>query len=168
MANKPSKPIEVKKDKIVKNAKLIPMTSIDEALNEDTDRSDREIGVKTKIMKLDCDQIEKEELDKVRKSSMFVGYKIREEHFKFDDLIQSALTVAGKGKKARRNPELQEAIALESKGYSKPGMTEDEIREEKTWINQQYSLDFMLDDEDIQEDKEVYDIILSEITKTKE
>ena len=66
--------------------------------------------------------------------------------------MKRALKRAGKGKKAKRNPELQEAIALESKGYSKPGMTEDEIREEKRWINQQYSLDFMLDDEDIQDD----------------
>jgi len=125
------------------------MKSIDEEIHEDTDRSDKEIGVKTKIMKLDCERIQSEELDKVRKSSIFTGYKIREEHFKFDDLIQRAIAVAGKGKKAKRNPELQEAIQLETKGYSKPDMTEEEFREEKRWINQQYSLDFMLEDEDI-------------------
>ena len=66
------------------------------------------------------------------------------------------------------NPELQKAIELENKGYSKPGMTQDELQEERRWINQQYSLDFMLDDEDIQDDQEIQEIILSEINKTKE
>ena len=47
-------------------------------------------------------------------------------------------------------------------------MTEDEIKEEKRWIAEQYSLDFMIDDEDIQEDHEIRDIILKEITKTQE
>ena len=82
--------------------------------------------------------------------------------------MKRALKRAGKGKKAKRNPELQEAIELERKGYSKPDMTQDELREEKRWIAQQYSLDFMIDDADIQEDHEIQEIIRSEITKTKE
>jgi len=63
--------------------------------------------------------------------------------------MKRALKRAGKGKKAKRNLELQEAIELERKGYSKPDMTQDELREEKRWIAQQYSLDFMIDDADI-------------------
>jgi len=82
--------------------------------------------------------------------------------------MKRALKRAGKGKKAKRNLELQEAIELERKGYSKPDMTQDELREEKRWIAQQYSLDFMIDDADIQEDHEIQEIIRSEITKTKE
>jgi hypothetical protein len=57
--------------------------------------------------------------------------------------------------KSNKNPELWKAIQLEKKGYSKPDMTPSEIQEEKIWINQQYSLDFMLDDEDIQDDHEI-------------
>jgi hypothetical protein len=34
-------------------------------------------------------------------------------------------------------------------------MTPTEIQEEKRWINQQYSLDFMLNDEDIQDEHEI-------------
>jgi hypothetical protein len=47
-------------------------------------------------------------------------------------------------------------------------MTVGEIREEKRLFNQQCSLDFMLDDGDIQEDEEIHEIILNEVTKTKE
>jgi hypothetical protein len=48
------------KDKIVRKAKLIPMKAIDEAVNEDTDRSGRSeipVEVKTKIIKIDEEQI---------------------------------------------------------------------------------------------------------------
>jgi hypothetical protein len=77
------------------------------------------------------------------------------------------LKLAKKGK-AGKQTQLKMAIELEQKGYSKHGMTKDELLEEKRWINEQYSLDFMLEDRDIQEDKEVYEIIRSEVTKTKE
>jgi len=59
---------------------------------------------------------------------MFKGYEARENHFAFDSIMKKALKVAGKGKAAKRNPELQEAIELERKGYSKPDMTQDELR----------------------------------------
>lgn len=49
-----------------------------------------------------------------------------------------------------KNPELEKAIEMEKKGYSKPDMTKEEIKEERLLFDSQvYSLDFMKDDEDM-------------------
>lgn len=61
------------------------------------------------------------------------------------------------------------AVELEMKGYGKPNMTQKEITDEQIMFDQQvYSLDFILDDMEMQEEQEIHDIILREINKGKE
>ena len=58
---------------------------------------------------------------------------------------------------------------MEIGGYGKPNMTEDEVKQERRMFEKEiYSLDFMLDDADLQEEQEVIDIILRELKKDKE
>jgi hypothetical protein len=56
------------KDKIVQNALLAPMVAIDEVINEDTDRDNIEVKAQgpTEIVKINIEQIELEEFEKVR------------------------------------------------------------------------------------------------------
>ena len=45
---------------------------------------------------------------------------------------------------------------MEIGGYSKPNMTEDEVKQERRMFEQEiYSLDFMLEDVDLQEEQEI-------------
>ena len=64
---------------------------------------------------------------------------------------------------------MKKAIEMEKKGYSKPDMTKEEIREERFYFDQQvYSLDFMVDDDEVQCEQEIKDVIIREVFKTKE
>ena len=76
---KPENIIPVKKEKIVYQAKHIPMKSIDEVNEESNQSVEVEIDVKTKIIEsdeskikfIDEAQIEDEKFKKVKKSSLF-------------------------------------------------------------------------------------------------
>jgi len=59
LVNKPSETkIPNGKSKIVEAAKLIPMKSIDEEMNEDSARNEIEVKVKSEIIKINEEQIE--------------------------------------------------------------------------------------------------------------
>ena len=75
------------KREIAKMAKLIPMQSIHEEANEESveDVDHTQIQIKTNVIDIDEQRIEKEELNKLRSNAMFSGYDLRENHFKFDN-----------------------------------------------------------------------------------
>lgn len=63
--------------------------------------------------------------------------------------------------------ELKDALDKELKGYEKPGMTAREIAAERAKFDQEiYSLNFMEEDADLQDEFEIQDIIINEVTKT--
>jgi len=67
------------------------MKPINEELNEESieeterDIYQSDIEVMPEMVKIDREQIEKEEFNKIKNQAMFSGYDIRENHFKFDN-----------------------------------------------------------------------------------
>lgn len=119
------------------------------------------------IVEIDDKKIFDEEINKIQKSSLFTGITLtKDENLFLFDKMEDIKT----SKLAKKNPLLAQALQMEIQGYRKPGMTKDEIiQEKKTFEKHQYSLDFMLDDCELQGDEEIQEIIYKELEKlTKE
>jgi len=57
-------------------------------------------------------------------------------------------------------------VTKEMLGYAKPDMNPAEVREERRLFEQhQYSLNFMLNDQNLHDDEEIKDVILREMEK---
>jgi hypothetical protein len=111
----------------------------------------------SEIVQIDRETIFQEELAKIQNTSLFSGIKLQDkDYFNIDKVQNSELN----GLKVEKNPELAKAIEMEHKGYSKLDMTQNELQQErKMFKKEQYSLDFMLDDDDLQDDEEIREII---------
>ena len=108
----------------------------------------------SQIIEIDRHKIFREELDKIQKIPLFSGIKIvaDEDYFNFDKAFCEEIEEAS----SEEDSELRKAIEMEKAGYSKPGMSQIEIKEERKMFGQnQYSLDFMMDDHELQDDQEI-------------
>ena len=74
----------------------------------------------------------KEELNKIKNSSMFSGVTLRtDEYFNFDPLKNFELKHFIHTRDSSKNTELREVLDKERKGYSKSEMTKKEIENER-------------------------------------
>ena len=67
-------------------------------------------------------------LQRVKENSLFSSVVVREDYFSYEDVKARQL---GKYEGKSDDEELQQALEMERKGYSKPGMTPAEVAEER-------------------------------------
>lgn len=138
-----------------------------EAIQEDADESQQtERSLLQEKPRINRDEIYEEQLNKIKTTnSQFHGIAFRENHYFFFSNKKNT-QLSAPYELVNKDRELLIAIQREKGGYSKPGMYDEEIEEERLLIEEHlYSLDFMLEGQEMQEEDELQDFIMRQVTK---